>query len=62
MGYGSSQHIELISKQKYFDKNMNKVLKKYLRGGGGEGEGRGKGSGKNVKHFFQLTKQYYFTA
>ena len=27
MGYGSSQHIELLSKKKYFDKNMIQILK-----------------------------------
>ena len=31
MGYGSSQHIKLISKQKYFDKNMKKKFKNIIR-------------------------------
>ena len=31
MDHGSSQHIKLISKQKYFDKNMNKFFKYYQK-------------------------------
>ena len=52
MDYGSSQHIKLIFKQKYFDTNMNKnflniirkMLKWYLQ--------------ENTKNLFP--QEYYF--